>query len=387
MQWRFPEGLAFAGVLVALLITGLWSLQLIPVYEPLRGLDFQNTYAYQTCPEVRESGLYSVSGAVCGDVGGRSFAYPPAMFHSFFWVEWFGFEDALAIWTFAMVAAMFALGAVWLWLDGRLRSGWQTGVLVVVWLLLFVQFPFVFAVERANNDIVPLLLWTGAAALFIRQRYTLSGAFSGLAIASKVYPVLAFAIVALGAVRRRSRIGPRLVLGCLVGGLLASMLWWDETIRYFTEVLPAFAGTPTGLAEYSHPLRSLSPPLAGYSLALLLFASWGVAAWKRLERKPLLVYAGALAISTYFSATSYDYNHITTYPLLLLAAARALDHRSSSAWKVATLVSVFAVASGRGLLTPSVQLFVQVAALSLLGLLVAVTDEDGTPLPQLPAIA
>lgn len=57
-------------------------------------------------------------------------------------------------------------------------------------------------------------------------------------------------------------------------------------------------------------------------MALIALWSWSAAqAFERGEAPVAL--AGAISVSTYFSAYSYDYNLVTTYPLLLLLFLRA----------------------------------------------------------------
>jgi hypothetical protein len=335
---------------------------------------------------VSEVGLYSVSGAVCGDVGGRDFNYPPALFHGFFWVESFSYEQAVAIWDGLMAASMIAVGAAWAWVDGRLRRDRWSLVLAIFWLMLLAQFPFVFALERSNNDVIPVLLWTAAAAFFIRQRFVVSGGFAGLAIALKVYPIVAFVVVAIGTVRVRWRIAALVGLGCAIGGLVASVFWWDETIEYVTKVLPSFANLTPELAVYSH---TLSPQVAGpvvtAALGAALLASWVIVAWRRLATAPLLVFGGALAISTYFSSTSYDYNLITTYPLLLLVVARALEPGRIPAWKAAALAGIVTIVAGRGIFTPAGQLVTQIATLISIAWLVVVDGDAANPSDTVPS--
>lgn len=377
MRSRLPSGAPFAALLAALLVAGLFSLRLIPVYAPLWGLDFQNMYAFQTCEEAQGANLYSVSGEVCGDETGRAFRYPPALFQSFSWVEWFTFAQALAIWNAVMVILMIGIGMMWLWLDRRSHSGWRRLTLVVFWLALMAQFPFVFAMERSNNDIIPVALWTGAVGLFLWRRYVFSGGLAGLAIALKVYPVVAAAIVVVGMVRPRWTMFGRFVLGGVAGGLLASVFWWDDTVRYVTEILPAFANRTPSPSVISHPLQALGLPApVAAGIVLTFFGSWVVASWRRLHHDPLLVFAGVLAISTYYSTVSWDYNLITAYPLLLVVTARALNPERSNAWKVASFASVLVIASGRGLFTPLGQLLFQAAVLTGIAWLVIFDGES-----------
>jgi hypothetical protein len=381
MRSRISNSAAFAAIGGSLLLFGLLSLRLIPFHEPFWGLDFQNIYAFETCPEALKAGIYSVSGKVCGDATGRPFIYPPAMFQSFAWVRWFTFSQALTIWDATMVAIMVGVGSTWLWLDRQAHSGWRTVVLAVFWLGLMVQYPFVFALERSNNDVIPIALWTVAAVMFVGRRYALSGGFAGLAIALKVYPLVATAIVVIGMARSsRARLA-LLGTGVLAGALLASVLWWHDTVHYVAVVLPEFAALTPRLTVFSHPIRSLPlPPVITMGIAVVLFGSWALASWRTLPQAPLIVFAGALAISTYFSSTSWDYNLITVYPLLLLTATRALGPASSGAWKVASVISIFALATGRGAIPPAALVLLQIVILVGIAWLVILDDRvGGTP--------
>jgi hypothetical protein len=213
-----------------------------------------------------------------------------------------------------------------------------------------------------------------AAALFTWSRYGLAGGAAGVAVAVKVYPVVALAVVAVGAIRMNLWVFAKIVLGSVAGGLLASALWPGETIRYLTVVLPSFANQSANLFVFSHPLRALPAPFA-IGLGALLLGSWAAASWRRLGGERLLIFAGALAISTYFSSVSWDYNLITAYPLLLLVAARALEPDSSFIWRLTSVISVVAIASGRGLFSPTAQLLVQIAV--LVGIAWLVISEGG----------
>lgn len=378
MPSRHSEG--FAVLLAATLIVGLFSLRLLPVYQPLWGLDFQNVYAYQTCSQVADEGLYETSGLTCDDEMGRSFVYPPTLFYMFSWASWFTFDTAIMIWNVATVLTMLGVGGVWLWLDRHTTRGWRRVALVVFWLALMVQFPFVFALERGNNDIIPVALWTAATTLLIWRRDWLAGGLAGLAVATKVYPAIAVAVTGLGLLRTKWTSIIRLGIGGLGVVALSTVLWWDDMIQYTTEVLPSFIARSPDAYVYSHTLSALAlPPVVTTGLALALFSSWALLAWRRIDDTPLLVLAGALAISTYFSSTSWDYNLITTYPLLLLVTARALAPDSRFQWKAASFTALLVIVAGRGLFTPTGQVLAQVLTLIGIAWLILGSESSSTP--------
>jgi hypothetical protein len=99
---------------------------------------------------------------------------------------------------------------------------------------------------------------------------------------------------------------------------------WSQTRHYLERVLPAFAAHLPAESLHSHSVPATAGAAAGIVSALCI-APWCVAAFLRMERAPLEVFAGAVAVSTYVAGTSFDYNLVTAYPLLIVLAARMLD--------------------------------------------------------------
>ncbi|MGA9595150.1 MAG: glycosyltransferase family 87 protein, partial [Acidimicrobiia bacterium] len=295
-EWR--SAAAFAAVLGGVLVAGLWSLGRIPFYRPFLGLDFQNIYAFHTCPLVKELGVYAPSGSACGDVSGRAFRYPPLIYHLFTWVRLFGFTEAARLWIGFTAASMVIVGGIWAWLDHQIRRNWRAIVLAALWLLLLAQFPSVFQLERGNNDVIPILIWTAAAFAFTRRWYAAAGALGVVAALGKIYPIVALAILAAGVLRMRWRAIWTFASGGVAGIIISALFWPREMITYWTEVLPSFASGSNDVVAYSHPLRGLAVP-AGVKIVLgvALVGSWALAAWYKMEKEPALVFAGALAIS------------------------------------------------------------------------------------------
>ena len=122
-----------------------------------------------------------------------------------------------------------------------------------------------------------------------------------------------------------------------------------QSLEYFLRVAPQFARMVPPAYVYSHSLPSL---VGGHlwiatAASFGLVAVWGFAAVRSLHREPALVFAGALAISTYVAAISYDYNLICAYPLLLLQMSAAhRQPRDAAAWAL-LLLGVLAVAGNR----------------------------------------
>lgn len=369
------------GLLTVIAAVGVASYHLIPVFRPLWGLDFQNQWVFHNCREVRLFGLYADVGGVCGDAKARAYVYPPALFHAFTWVRWLSFDAAVKVWTVAQVIVMVAIGVAWARIGRLPRTGWRWLALSVLWVILLIQYPMIFALERGNNDVLPLALWSLSALWFTLARPAAAGGAAGLAATLKVYPALSAIVIAVGMLKQPRRLLVPFALGGLTVTVLVSLIWFDETVTYLTEALPTFAGREAPeLRIFSHTLSALpAPSLVIIVLALALVGSWIAAAWVGIDRNPGLVFAGALAISTYLSSTSWDYNLITVYPLVLLVTARALQTTKAGQWQIASLALMLTVIAGRGLFSAPVQLWLQVITLTWVAWLV-VADRETAPI-------
>ena len=62
-------------------------------------------------------------------------------------------------------------------------------------VLLLLQYPFVFALERGNTDTVNVVFYTLAALLFVRGRSWFAGMAAGLAAGFKLSPVIAVIVM------------------------------------------------------------------------------------------------------------------------------------------------------------------------------------------------
>ena len=144
----------------------------------------------------------------------------------------------------------------------------------------------------------------------------------------------------------------------------------------------------TPLREYSHSIPSFVG--GGYSgfgwvLNLCLLVLWIWAGGRALARGDAgLAFAGSLAISTYVPRTSYDYNLISTYPLLLLLFLRA---QRTNRWGLLAF-GVFAIAGDRRLFWPAGTVFnpmlhltLQIAFLVVAALIIARPDDGEEPAP------
>jgi hypothetical protein len=111
--------------------------------------------------------------------------------------------------------------------------------------------------------------------------------------------------------------------------------------------LPAFAAQTNPLAIFNHAMNTALPGFSPVPLQALLLGSWLVGAALVVARDPALVFAGALAISTSFANTSWDYNLITTFPLLVVQYQRAAERRWVPLADGLLLVGLVAVAGNR----------------------------------------
>lgn len=337
-------------IIATLLIASIPSFLLIP-FGPYWGMDLQNLFAFHHC--AARNNPYLGSGAVCGDVGGRDMFYPPALYWSFSWLRLVSFETGVALWSIVIGGGLLlSLGA---WIPARVWRDPGAGGIGLFLGLLTAQFPVLFAMERGNNDILVLLAWTGALRLYLAGAAPAAGFLSVVAVGLKLYPVFACAILLIGF--GWSSIGStgqlqRFAKYAAGGGLAAVVMlaaFYQQTRIYIADQLPRFAGAPRlPPLVFSHTLDGLASGWRSWALKVALLALWGVTAARRLRQDPALVFAGALAISTFFSSVSFDYNLLTTYPLLVLLFLRSRGDDRLGALAFALLVmGLGSVISGR----------------------------------------
>ena len=377
-------------VLVLFLVVSIASSRAIPFYEPW-GIDLNNILVYQQC--ATEVSPYLTGAKVCGDLHDRQMLYPPLLYHSFAWLRVFSQAVAIRLWSVVIVLGLAA--SLWCWARlGDSRSSWKRPwrEWVFVTLLLY-QYPVLFSIERGGSDVIPVLLFTLGAVFLMRQRFNLGGAALGAATAYKLYPAFATAVVIGGlflvwAVRPWARLRAWLPCGsaALASFLGLNLVFFNDASLYYGTVLPGFANTMTLPAEYSHAVPSfVGPNFHGFSWLLMggLTALW-VAATRRciLEGNPAIAFAGALSIATYMQGTSYDYNLITVYPLLLLVFQRAWQ---SNRWGLLALGLVSIVGDRQVfalpgvLLTPYTHVALQLAFYTLLAMDLTFRGTGGDP--------
>jgi hypothetical protein len=115
----------------------------------------------------------------------------------------------------------------------------------------------------------------------------------------------------------------RFAAGLVLAPVVVTALFWTQTRHYVDLVLPAFAAHLPAESLHSHSVPATFGGAARAVSAVVILA-WCVAAFLRDHRAPLEVLAGALAVSTYVAGTSFDYNLVTVYPLLVVQLRRML---------------------------------------------------------------
>lgn len=367
-------------LLLGLMVLSLASLRSIPFMQ--FGADFRNIYAFEQC--ARDVSPYALTGSDCGDPWNRNFVYPPLLFQAFRWARWLSLEAALRTWAVVQFVLFAGVLACWVHLQ-RPRREFRVEAVLFSGLLLF-EYPLSFLIERGGSDAWAVLLATLGAWFLRREQALLAGAAFGVATAYKIYPGIAALVLGLALFCAAPDKRPRLsaswfgfALGVALSFAAACLLSFRDSELYFTQVLPKISHNASGACEYSHSLVGSAGdyPNLGRLLFAGVAATWIYAGARALKRgDALAAVAGALAISTYLQGTSWDYNLVTTYPLLVLLFVRGQRH---GRWR-ALWVGLVAVIGERAFYTKLAQpdslvllhlalevLFLILAALELAG--------------------
>lgn len=328
-------------VTALILIVSVHANKLIP-FGPVDGLDFNNVYNYARCgktlDERFEGNFYLANGTDCNDVMGRMFVYPPLLFYSANWVKIFDtFEGALIAWRIQIIIGMFVCISIW---TGKLKSFLMSVPLLI---LLMFQYPAVFALERGNNDILVFITWTLGYFFYRRQQLKLSGIFTASSVLMKIYPMFAFFIILCGQVRNylfresasiKDRKSLHFIVSSFLTGVVILIAFKDLWYSFYLRV-SHFAGSRMVLSELNHSIQYLTDvKLINTILFLACLGLWVLHYFYTSEKERVNTFAGALAISTYYSATSYDYNLINSYPLIILAFLRMMDLKTSNSFLI-----------------------------------------------------
>jgi hypothetical protein len=377
-------------LLVGFMVACLASLKAISPYKTW-GVDLHNVHVFQQCVAGRSP--YLVDAKACGDVLGRPFYYPPFLFASFRWLRPLSLETALRIWTVFVIVAFGGTFYVWARkiVPPRAPAPGERHETVLFCVLLLLQYPFVFALERGNTDTVCVLFYTLAAYLFARGRPTLAGAAAGLAAGFKLSPIIAVVVMTGALLWAWRRVGRwtwlRFSGGALGAFALTLAIFFRDAKIYLVDVLPKYAGAVTPIGEWGHSIPTFvgkEYALFGLQLGVGLVAIWIWAGARALARGDgAIAFAGSLALSTYLQRTSIDYNLLTTFPLLLVLFLRA---QRTNRWALLAF-GLAAIAGDRRLfkmhdaaiLTPQLHLTLQLAFLVVAALVAARPDAAQNP--------
>ncbi|HXU01108.1 MAG TPA: glycosyltransferase 87 family protein, partial [Polyangia bacterium] len=191
-------------LLVGFMVVCLASLAAIPVLDPW-GIDMHNIHVFQQCSGGQSP--YLVNAKVCGDKLARPFFYPPFLFAFFRWVRPLSLATTMRIWTVFLIVAFAGIFRIWNRQIVRAPEQGARHETVVFCVLLLVQYPFVFALERGNTDTINVLFYTLAAFLFVRRRIWLAGMAAGLAAGFKLSPIIAVMTLTGGLLVARAQAG------------------------------------------------------------------------------------------------------------------------------------------------------------------------------------
>ncbi|NCN27713.1 hypothetical protein GW915_09075 [bacterium] len=297
--------------------------QIIPMY-PIWGVDLHCIWNFHHCGPYANS-PYLIEGKVCGDLYNRPMVYPPLHYWSFAWTRLLGFKEAVIFLAIAISGTLIFSYKVWV------QKSLESTAVFGIWVLLILQYPTIFQIERASNDL-PVYIWLLASVVcFKKEKYLLSGLFCALCASTKLYPVFLFAAIGLA-----SLLIPRLrmwAVGATSGLILAHIFTPLDTFTYFSKVMPSHAvnDLPLGAdALVSHTLQSLHSNHIWIAKAIF-FAVWGGFVWRTIKdvmRKPVFIFALGISLCTYYAAVSWDYHLILVYPLLFYVFMAAYKNKS-----------------------------------------------------------
>lgn len=309
--------------LVLILILSIPAYKLIPFGTP-DGLDFHNIYSYSKCSDLIaskfENNIYHAHGDDCKDAMARPFVYPPLLYYSTKWVGIFDtFEYARIAWRIFIIVGL--LWSIYIWLGTYKRFF----IALPFTILLCFQFPMIFALERGNNDILVILTWTLTYYFYKKENFKTSGFFAITTVLMKIYPLFALLIPSLGMfITRQYDKFKNFILGIIIGGVVIFSMFYWLWYSFFLKI-KEFAGSRMVLSAFNHSIQYLSNiKILNMTLCLLLLVLW-IYRYRYKKDENDINIAGALAISTFYSATSFDYNLITAYPLILILIVNQVE--------------------------------------------------------------
>jgi len=346
-------GPCVAFLLIALIL-GLWFLGLEQAYRAVLrvfGVEagpfpFFDVHAITSAIECARAGVDVIAANPC-DAGARPHTYSPL------WLRAAALPVTRA-WSLpaGMVLVMAFLASLFL-------LPWPRDLFsIVVGVAAMASSAVVFALERANNDLLVFALvagalWTGHAGLALRML-----GYAGLVAAGllKFYPLTALVLLA----RERLPVALAVGMACLLVVALAFVPVADDTLRAMRNIpanifatdafgaANAVRGVPVGLAHYGVQLPWLGPVLmAGLlvyalSISVRLGRGWRIAEDVQVlptaERDGLLA-GGVLVAACFLTAHNIYYRAILLLLLLpgLLRLARIAKGRAERPIYVAAI--------------------------------------------------
>jgi len=332
---RFRSGLRIAALIALALWAVWWTIALVRLELPLAGrMSFAPMFG---CDFTSQSDYAARTWSGMADPYGdhrHLFHYPPIVIRLFAWTPYLSSMTALRIWV--VVLALLTIAGVAVACETRKELRLEVPPLAVALACVLVTFPVVFALERANFDLITL-----AAILLALRLERRGGAFAEIAAGVvlsvgpwvKIYPGLIG--VALLALRQY-----RVLLGFLGGGIAIGLAAPAETLRSF-EVLRlaiersrdapfgpwshslSLAWLRIGDAAAQHGIGALArvpSSLAAVAILspILVWVSWHV--YRCQERRrltyPLLLWV--VALGSFVPVIANDYS-LVFLPLAMVA--------------------------------------------------------------------
>ena len=225
----------------------------------LFGADLLNLFIFHNCTAADDN-YYLATWEMCGEPFQRNMVYPPILYRSFFWLSFLSFSVALAVWTLVIIFSFLLAGFILSMAMQKESLSVRPLYFWVAWLLLGMQVPLLFAIERGNNDIYVLLLFSSGLYLAQKDNWMGVGALLALVTAYKLYPVFLVMNVVLVAFKVRK--AKPLLLSLATSGLVLFVLFFGEHLYYLQKVLPFWAAKKSGEAwAFDHVILNMNKVL------------------------------------------------------------------------------------------------------------------------------
>ena len=305
------------------------SYHLLP-FVGLYGTDLGMQYYYNKCALLSPNAenLFRLTGEMCSDPSNGRYAYPVLIFRLFSFANFFkSFQSLYYFWT--ALISITIISAPYLWMKKRNKKFWFYLGIGIISLL---QAPSFYALERGGTDITFLIPWIFATYFGLKEKWILAGVMMAIAALFKLYPVMALMPILLALFLDTSdknkinffKCG--LAIGLTV--LIIFLLDWHLWKTFVFEILPKETKYGIGTNAIGH---SLIGPFPKFFVYLLMIVFWILYAkvfnlGHRSYKK--LTFAGVLAMSTFYTSHSFDYNLITAFPFIYLCFELYFDSES-----------------------------------------------------------